>query len=211
MPATRRRAPRRRTYHHGNLRAALVAAAVELLEAEGPLGVSLRGAARRAGVSQAAPYRHFRDKGALLAAVAEQGFRDMAAAGARAAEQYPDDPARALRAMAAAWVRFVADHPSHYRLMLGPSVRGRDHPSLRASAGAAWTGLVGAVASCQRAGRVKAGDPMPLAFALWCLVHGLATLIADEQIPPAVRAAFSPALLAEHNMDLLLEGLSRRS
>src|SRR5437867_11394050 len=83
-------------YHHGNLREALVEAATALLDAEGPLGVTLRGAARRAGVSQTAPYRHFRDKGALLASVAEKGFRDLDRTMKEAARAHPADPLRAL-------------------------------------------------------------------------------------------------------------------
>src|SRR5262245_15925640 len=102
-----RRAAKRRGYHHGNLRPALVAAATELLEREGPLGVTLRGAARRAAVSQAAPYRHFADKGALLAAVAEEGFRTLASTMTAAARR-AHDPLAALDAMAVAMVRFAA-------------------------------------------------------------------------------------------------------
>jgi AcrR family transcriptional regulator len=199
----------RSAYHHGNLRAALVTAATGLL-ADGPLGVTLRGAARRAGVSQAAPYRHFSDKSALLAAVAEDGFHRLRRAIVRAARPHRRNPVAALRAMAMAVVRFAAAHPSHYRLMCGPAVRGRDHPALRDAAVAAWQLLSQAIADCQRAGRIRAGDPVELAFALWCTVHGLAVLAVDEQIPADVLRTVPLDELAEHATRCLLEGLAPR-
>jgi AcrR family transcriptional regulator len=198
-------------YHHGKLRPALVQAATALLEERGPLGVTLRGAARRAGVSQTAPYRHFPDKGALLAAVAEGGFRRLGEAMTRAARAHPADPARALEAMAIALVRFAARHPAHYRLMSGPAVRGRDHPGLRQAALAAWGLLTATLTECQRAGRIRPGDPAALAFVLWSLVHGLSTLLVDEQLPPPVRQAWGPAELAQKATQVLLEGLAARA
>jgi AcrR family transcriptional regulator len=201
---------RRATYHHGNLREALVEAAADLLEAEGPLGVTLRGTARRAGVSQTAPYRHFRDKGALLAAVAETGFRDLHQAMKRTAKAHRSDPLGALRAMVVAVVRFAAAHPSHYRLMSGPAVRGRDHPTLREAAMAAWQTLGEAVVACQGVHRMRAGDPMPLAFTVWCLAHGLSVLLVDEQIPPSVLAQYPVERLAEFVTRILSEGLRPR-
>jgi len=195
-------------YHHGNLRAALVEAATALLEDGGPLGVTLRGAARRVGVSQTAPYRHFPDKGALLAAVAEQGFRRLGAAMARAARPHGADPVGALEAMAIALVHFADRHGAHYRLMSGPAVRGRDHPALREAALAAWGLLTTTVTACQRAGRIRAGDPAAFAFVLWSLVHGLSTLLVDEQIPPIVRQTWLPAELAKKATQVLLEGLA---
>jgi len=204
-------AGRRGGYHNGNLRAALVATATALLEAEGPLGVTLRGAARRAGVSQAAPYRHFPDKSTLLAAVAEEGFRALGRAIVRAARPHRRDPVGALQAMAIAVVRFAAAHPSHYRLMSGPAVRGRDHPPLRDAAVAAWHLLTAAIRDCQRAGRIRSGDPAELSFALWCVVHGLAVLAVDDQIPGDVLHAVPLEQLAEHATRCLLEGLARRA
>ncbi len=174
------------------------------------MGVTLRGAARRAGVSQTAPYRHFRDKSALLAAVAEQGFRNLDDAMRKAAQLHRADPLGALEAIAVCLVRFAAEHPSHYRLMCGPAVRGRDHPALRQAAVAAGLTLTEAVGACQRAGRLRADEPFRLAFALWCQMHGLAVLLVDEQLPPAVLELYSPERLASYATGLLLEGLAQR-
>jgi len=197
----------RATYHHGDLRAALIAAASALLEREGPLGVTLRGAARHAGVSQAAPYRHFRGKSALLAAVAEAGFRSLTRTMRLTARRHRTEPVRALEAMSMAVVRFAARHPSRYRLMCGPAVRGRDHPSLHEAATVAWGLLTTTIGECQRAGRIRAGDPEQLGFVLWALIHGLAVLVVDEQLPPAVVRAYPVEHLASHATDMLLAGL----
>ena len=147
---------------------------------------------------------------ALLAAVAEDGFRQLQRAIARAARPHRRDPIAALRAMAIALVRFAASHPSHYRLMSGPAVRGRDHPALRDAAVAAWELLAGGIKRCQRAGRIRPGDPVELSFALWCTVHGLAVLAVDEQIPADVLKAVPLEQLAEHTTRCLLEGLAPR-
>jgi len=203
-----RRPPSRRAYHHGNLRTALVDAATELLEREGPLGVTLRGAARKAKVSQTAPYRHFADKDALLAALAEEGFRALDRALHTAAARHRADPLGALGAMAVALVRFAADHPSHYRLMSGPAVRGREHPRLRDAATSVWRSILEAVAACQHAGRVRPGEPVQLAFVMWCLVHGLAVLIVDEQLPPEVRESVGIDDLTKLATGILFEGLA---
>ncbi|MGO9694994.1 MAG: TetR/AcrR family transcriptional regulator, partial [Mycobacterium sp.] len=109
-------AARRGSYHHGDLKRALTSAALSLVAEKGPKGFTLTEAARRAGVSAAAPYRHFADKAELLAAVAEQGFRDLhadlAAAGARAS-----DPRERVIELGRVYVRWAVTHPDHYQVM----------------------------------------------------------------------------------------------
>lgn len=207
--STRSRARSRRTYHHGNLRAALIDAATRQLDAGGPQGVTLRGAAREAGVSQTAPYRHFPDKRAMLAALAEEGFRGMARVTARAAGRARGDPLLALQRIGAAYVRFAAERPSHYRLMFSPTVSGRSHPSLREAALAAWRVLCEAVAAAQGTGCVRAGKPEAIAFVLWALLHGLSALAMDDQVPPVVRESLSPEDLAKYATQMVLDGLAQ--
>ena len=108
-------------YHHGNLREALVDAAIEILEAEGVTKLSRRGVARRAGVSQTAPYRHFKDKAALLAAVAAYGFRGLAAAMREGAARQKD-PRDRLAEIGQSYVRFALDNSAVFRLMFGPEI-----------------------------------------------------------------------------------------
>src|SRR5215217_5217974 len=104
-----------RPYHHGDLRSALVRSALELLRAHGPEALTLRAVARAAGVSQAAPYRHFADRRALVAAVAEEGFRRLHAELLAAVQASPGP--RGFREIALAYVRFARENPAEYRVM----------------------------------------------------------------------------------------------
>ena len=176
-------AGRRKRYHHGDLRRALVDAALRLVEREGPSGLTLRAAARLAGVSQAAPYRHFADKQALLAAVAEEGFRAMTGAMRTATSPLRDEPLLRFRALGLAYVGFARGHPAHFRVMFGPELADRStHPSLAEAAAEAFTLLVDAIADCQRAGLAREGDPGEFAVTAWSTVHGLSALIVNGQL-----------------------------
>jgi AcrR family transcriptional regulator len=120
----------KRPYHHGDLRQALVRSALEILSESGVGGLSLRAAARRARVSAMAPYRHFADKEALLAAVAEYGFRELAAQ-LTAATATAADPRAGLAALGVAYVLFARDEPSLFKLIFGPTIEKKSgHPGL---------------------------------------------------------------------------------
>src|SRR6516225_5556566 len=167
-----------RPYHHGDLRQALVRSALEVLSEAGVAGLSLRAAARRAQVSAMAPYRHFADKEALLAAVAEYGFRELAArltvANAAAA-----DPRAGLGALGVAYVLFAREQPSLFKLMFGPMIEQKSgHPDLDEAGGACFDALRHAAAKFFD-GDSDAGD---VALACWSLVHGLSALIVDGRL-----------------------------
>jgi AcrR family transcriptional regulator len=173
----------RRRYHHGNLRQALLDAALALIERAGADALTLRGAAKLAGVSQAAPYRHFRNKDALLAAVAGEGFRAMAEAMGERAAPHQNDPVGRLRALGLAYIEFAAGHPAHFRVMFGRMPRDRAaHPALQAAAKAAYGLLISAIRDCQAAGGAPGGDPEDLALCAWSAVHGLSALVVDGQL-----------------------------
>ncbi len=172
----------RRPYHHGNLREAILQAALKLVETVGPGGLTLRATARLAGVSQAAPYRHFASKEALLAAVAEEGFRALTAM-QRDSAGHKSDAIEAFQALGLAYIAFAATHPSHFRVMFAPEVADRmAYPALATAAAEAFGLLVDAIAECQRAGKVKEGDPKELALAAWSVVHGLSALVVNRQL-----------------------------
>jgi AcrR family transcriptional regulator len=174
---------RRRRYHHGNLPRALVTEAVRLVETEGVNALTLRGAARKAGVSQAAPYRHFADKQALLAAVAEEGFRSLTGAMRQASAPHEGDPLGRFRALGETYVGFATAHPALYRVMFGQAVADRTaYPSLGAAAEETFALLVTAIRDCQGAGLVRPGDPEELALAAWATSHGLSSLAVDGQL-----------------------------
>lgn len=199
-----------RPYHHGNLREALLQAAAVDLAAGGPLAVTLRGAARRAGVSQTAPYRHFPDKQTLLAAIAEQGFRALAHTTRRAAQRYRGNPLKCLQTAGVEYVRFALGNPARYRLMFGPSVADRGaYPALSAAAASAFRTLVEVVAQCHRADVMRPGDPADDALIAWSLVHGLASILMDSQVPRGAARA-RQLELARRAGEVLVKGLGKR-
>jgi AcrR family transcriptional regulator len=161
-------------YHHGDLRAALIRAALDAVEAGGPDAVSLRDLALKLGVSTAAPYRHFPDRRALLAEVAAIGFADLGVAYARAQADAPD-PAAALRETARAYLTLAFGRPGLFRLMFDSDiVDGNAPPGLLASAAEAWEGLFRAVGSAN-----PGADPAAVkrrAITGWSTLHGFITL-----------------------------------
>lgn len=169
-------------YHHGNLREALLEAAFRLVDAEGPDGISIRALAREAGVSSAAPFRHFPDKQVLLDAIAEKAGLELdrkldeVAAGC-------SDALTQFRAMTVAYVRYAAEHPSLFGLIHSRSaVPGRflgqvnDERRLK---------LITLIIEGQNAGLIPESDPELIALTSEALTHGLARMIADRH--PRVR------------------------
>jgi AcrR family transcriptional regulator len=197
-------------YHHGNLREALVDAAMDHLAAAGPSGVTIRGAAREAGVSHAAPYRHFRSKEALLSSVAEMGFRDLASRTEGARGAHPGDAGAALLAVAHAFLRFSFDHPALYRLMFGPQIREFSaHEGLRRAAERAFEVLVDLIADGQRDGAFIDGPARQHAAFAWSSLHGIASLRAEGRLGVTHRPALDQ--LGASVARLALRGLARES
>jgi AcrR family transcriptional regulator len=161
-------------YHHGDLRRALVAAGLVLLEESGAAALGLREMARLVGVSAAAPYRHFADRKALLEAVAAQGFRDFTAAMEQAIAGV--EPGEQLARMAQAYVGFARQQPALFRLMFSSELHPYRDPELREQADAAYATIAVAAA------REDKSAPGEVAVTCWAFVHGLAMLLLEEQI-----------------------------
>lgn len=194
----------RRAYHHGDLRQALVDATLALIAKEDVGAVSLREVARRAGVTAAAPYHHFRDKDALLAAVAEEGYRalnqrmDEALSGVRT----PRLEAR-VRALARCYVRFAVEHPAHYRVMFREEWGDEEkYASLHTEGMRAYQSLLELATAAREAsgGRI---DVDTLAFATWAWVHGLASLWNEGPLRKKSRSDSIEPLL-ERSIDLFV-------
>ena len=182
---------KKRSYHHGDLKAALVRVAGKILEKEGVEALSLREVARRAGVSHNAPYRHFPQREGLLAALAAEGFGMLGQAQREAAA------AGGLRAMGEAYVRFALAQPQRFRLMFGGEVSIAKHAQLREVATRTFEGLSGALA----AGVPEAKGARDASIAAWALVHGLAQLLLGDRIAKPAKqdrddAAFVREVLA---------------
>lgn len=185
QPRPNRRQPRRpkrpNRYHHGDLPRALLDAALHIVETQGTEALTLRAVARLAGVSQAAPYRHFANKEAILAAVAEDGFRSLMTAMRQAVQDCGDLPLARLRAVGIGYVTFATSHPSHFRVMFGRDMADRSaFPALRQVASDTLAMVVDAIADGQRAGLVRSEEPAAdLALTAWSSVHGLSALLID--------------------------------
>jgi len=195
------------TYHHGDLPRALVDAALELIGERGPAGFTLREAARRVGVSHAAPYRHFPDRHALLQAVAEEGFTAMRDEMMEAIGGI-DDPAARFQALGITYIRFAVGHPSHFQVMFGPEGARADGSSLAAVKEETFRLLLAAIANCQATGVVREGPPEELAVAAWSAVHGLASLLVDGALRRPGRKA-SVEDLARLVTRTLMDGMRR--
>ncbi|MFI7671965.1 TetR/AcrR family transcriptional regulator [Nocardia sp. NPDC049526] len=172
---------KRKAYHHGDLRRALVDAGRALVQEDGVAGLTLRAAATRAGVSAAAPYRHFADKEALLAAVMTQGFGELAQA-LSAIEV--DDPLLRLHAIGHRYLEFVAAEPALSQLMFGGSVADGDvHPELAAVRGSVRDTFAGAIGDAWRAGAIRGPSVDAIMLTMRCVMQGLATFVATGEIP----------------------------
>src|SRR5262245_17017058 len=183
--ATPTRAPQKgsRPYHHGNLRRALLDEALATIRTEGVEGLTLREIGARLGVSRTALYRHFADKRALLTAVATEGFRALRRALVTAWEDGGHGRA-AFEAMGVAYVGFAVANPSHYRVMFGGFVDQlpRDPELAREGAGA-FQALVDALTSVKGDQAVRGDDILLMARFVWSVVHGVAMLAIDGQLP----------------------------
>lgn len=175
-------------YHHGALRAACLRAAMELLEESGATALSLRAVARRAGVSPAAPYRHYANREALISAVAAVGYGELAEylAAAHPSPSTPDD----LAAVAVAYVRFALQRPALFRVMFGEPCDS-DSPERVAAVAAISEYLGGLVARC-----FPGADAEALSTAVWALVHGLAFLHLDGKLDASTPAVVSDRVRA---------------
>lgn len=183
--------PRKTSYHHGNLRSALLSAALELIREEGVSSISLREVARRAGVSHAAPAHHFGDKAGLVTALATQGFELFGAALRAGAARASDRPKLRLSWVGWAYVMFAAEHRAHFDVMFRPELLRYEDPALASAASAAYQELLDSVNSCWP--DASATDLELHAIRAWAEVHGLATLwlhgnLREHSTPAALDA-----------------------
>lgn len=168
--------PQARPYHHGHLPEALLRAAAQLIEQDGPAALSLREVARLAGVSHGAPAHHFTDKAGLLTALAVQGYELFTLALSHARDAAGSDPMERFAATGRAYVLFAASHRAHFEVMFRPELVRAGDPSLAQAAAAAYGVLTGVIAEAQASGYAAGMDPEVLATTAWSTAHGLATL-----------------------------------
>jgi len=170
-------------YHHGDLKNALIQAGIDILSEQGLNALSLRKVAQRAGVSHSAPYAHFTDKQALIAAISTEGYRKLFDCLAAAVEQYRHDPLRQLIEASWAYVQFAQREPAHFKLTLSGVVeKEQEYPAFVEMTEKAFALVVGLAQACQQAGVLKPGPPNQMAVSVWSTVHGFTSLILEGQI-----------------------------
>ncbi len=191
-----------KAYHHGDLRAALIAASLRVIEENGVRSLTLREIGSRAGVSRMAAYRHFADKADLLFAISEAGFTQFADALENAKSQAQPNFVARLTSMAFAYVRFAAEHRAHYAVMFpsdGEPIRGGE------ASARAFGILEQTIREGQETGDVRAGDAVSIAQMVWSVVHGISTL----HLAPDLSDLGAGTKLIQLCSDILIAGLGQ--
>jgi len=196
-----------RGYHHGNLKEALLRAALELIAQKGPAGFTFAEAARWAGVSPAAPYRHFRDRDELLASIALRGFNQFEAALTRAWDDGHPDVFTAFDRLGKAYLAFARTEPAYYSAMFEAGIPHATNPELREAGDRAFAVLRAAAEKlCAQAPPGKRPPALMVALHIWAVSHGIASLFGRGD---AARRTLpmSPEDLLEAQMLIYLRGL----
>lgn len=197
----------RRGYHHGNLREALVEAALTLIADKGPAEFTIAEAARLAGVSPGAPYRHFRDAEALLAEVALRGFDRFAAMLRSAWNEGRPNPMRAFEALGRAYLTFARDEPAYYAAMFETRIAFDNHPGLLAAGDRAFAILRdGAERLTAAIPPARRPPSLMIALHIWAMSHGIASLFVRAD-PSRRKLPMSPEDLLEAGVLIYLQSL----
>lgn len=201
--------PRRRGYHHGNLREALIYGALDLIAEKGPAGFTIADAARLAGVSPAAPYRHFRDRDALMADVARIGFDQFADRLSNAWNDGKPELMRAFENVGRAYLAFAREAPAFYAAMFEAGTPMDSTPELRQAADRAFDVLRQASeALCSSLPQEKRPPALMVALHVWSMAHGIASLFGR---PDGRKTPMSPEELLEAGILVYLQGLGVRN
>ncbi len=192
------------SYHHGDLKNALIQAGIEILSREGIEALSLRKVAKRAGVSHSAPYAHFADKQALVAAIAAEGYKKLYEA-LFAAQNPQDDPLARLMATAHAYLQFALDEPDHFKITFSGSVETeQNYPEYVEQSKQCFGLVVTVVKACQSIGLFAANDTQLVAVSIWSCIHGFVQLLLANQLPGALTSQIPiHALLDAHLRQVL--------
>ena len=185
----------RSTYHHGDLKNALIQAGIEIVAAEGVYGLTLRKVAKRAGVSHNAPYAHFEDKQALIAAIALEGHLKIHTLIEKVVAKHPDEPLKQLVNLAWAYVQFGLESPAHYKITFSGLIENeKNYPRFVEVSQDSLKLLQKIVGECKRAGVLNANDQTVglLAVTAWSVIHGLVSLTIEGQVPTRIRQQNPP-------------------
>jgi AcrR family transcriptional regulator len=189
------------SYHHGDLKNALIKAGLEVLSSQGVRGLSLRKVARQAGVSHSAPYAHFSDKQALIGAISTEGFKQMYTQIEAVKAAYLQSPPHLLVETGWTYVNFGLANRDCYKLMFSSVLeKERDYPDFVQISKKNYQQLIEVVEICQRTGVLKPGPPELAATSLWGTVHGLVMLLLEGQISHTLLSRYGPREMLLYSM-----------
>jgi AcrR family transcriptional regulator len=179
--------PKKKNYHHGDLKNALIKAGVRILAKEGVSGLSLRKVALKAGVSHSAPYSHFADKQALIAAISTEGFRQLYEKVSTAAQRFKDQPTKQLVEVAWVYVQFAMEDPDRFKVMFSDVLeKEKDYPEFVAESQRNFQLVMDIVQMNQASGQLRSGPTELVALSAWGIVHGFVMLLLEGQIPHTI-------------------------
>lgn len=192
-------------YHHGDLKKALIDSGRNILRKEGINALTLRSAARAAGVSHSAPYAHFADKQDLLAAISTQGFLDLQERLTLSIEKYQISPRDLLIETGWSYIQFAMSEPACFKLMFSGILEDEHaHPEFMSAVRKTYQMLVNVVATCQKTNVLPAGSADETAVAVWSLVHGFVALHLERQFPGTVLEKHKLKELFANSLHLLM-------
>ena len=195
-----------KSYHHGDLKHALIQAGVEILSKEGIEGLSLRKVAQRAGVSHNAPYSHFPDKQSLIAAISTEGFRQLYEELDTVVSAYANDPKRQLQEGVWAYVQFALRSTDTFKIMFsGVLEKEKEYPAFVEISRNTFNRVLDIVRACQDAGILRNTPPEMMAVSVWGQIHGIISLILEGQVSHIILDRFSIRDLVFFALDQLLQ------
>jgi AcrR family transcriptional regulator len=199
---------KKKTYHHGDLKNALIKAGVDILAKDGVSGLSLRKVATKAGVSHAAPYSHFADKQALIAAISTEGFRQLYERVSVVAEENKTKPSMQMVEVAWAYVQFAMDDRDRFKVMFsGILEKEREYPEFVVEAQRNFQLVKMIVEANQAAGVLRSGPSDLVALSAWGIIHGFVMLLLEGQISHTVLEQMSLRELVEFQLEqIMLKG-----
>jgi AcrR family transcriptional regulator len=196
----------KKKYHHGDLKNALIEAGIEILAKDGLGALSLREVARQAGVSHTAPYAHYADKQALIAAIATAGYEKLYARLADVVQQNQATPAQQLVEAGWAYLEFAFEEPDHFKITFSDVVeKEKDYPAFVEISQKSFKLVVMIIEACQQTGVLPAGPSDLIAVSVWSLLHGLASLILEEQISHTILDRYTLQDMLVTSLNLMTE------
>ncbi len=203
--------PTKKAYHHGDLRNSLINAGIEMLAEGGAAALDLRKVARIVGVSHNAPYRHFADKQALLAAIAEYGFNLLGAKLKEAIEETAATSHQQVLGIARAYINFAQQNPALMREMFsGLTIERTAYPDLYATSKTSLFLIVETIKRGQERKEISEGNPLHFTMLVWSLIHGLAMLLIENQINPPPEEKITTDGMLVLSIEILFAGFGKK-